>query len=186
MDKKIPIHSRSISIDSFEVGDNLILLEGTLRDDRLIPSYYYSIGEHREPGTFHHITIRMTISLPRLVIVSTEAEMPITPKEECIEIKKCIKRLIGLRIKHGFTIKVKEVMGGTLGCIHLTNLVLAMGSAAIQGFAAYCSRTREGSDTKILEFDVSPLINSCHLWGEDGPLVAKVKEFLDKGAKGKR
>lgn len=180
LDKKIPIHSRNISIDCFEIGDNLILLEGTLRDDRLLRSYYYSLGEYREPGVIHHMRINMRVSLPQLVITSAEAEMPATPREECIEIKDCIKKLIGLHVKHGFTRKVRKIMGGTLGCIHLTNLVLAMGSATIQGFASYCSRTREEGNTKISQFDVSPLINSCHLWRKDGPLVVKVRESQER------
>lgn len=180
MEKKIRIHSRNISIDCFEVGDNLILLEGVLRDDRLFPSYYYSVGEYRDPGILHHIAVSMKISLPQLVITSAEAEMPTIPMAKCIEAKDCVKKLVGLQIKSGFTRKVSQIIGGTLGCVHVTNLVLAMASAAIQGFAAYCSRAREQSDTKILEFDVSPLINSCHLWRANGPLIAKIREFLKR------
>ena len=132
MDKKIRIHSRNISIDCFEVGDDLMLLEGSLGDDRLFPSYYHAIGEHHNPGILHHITLSMTISLPGLVITSVKAEMPTIPNEECFEVKEIAGKLVGLRIKHGFTKNVRNIMGGTSGCIHLTNLVLAMGSTAFQ------------------------------------------------------
>ena len=177
MDKKIRIHSRNISIDCFEVGDDLMLLEGSLGDDRLFPSYYHAIGEHHNPEILHHITLSMTISLPGLVITSVKAEMPTIPNEECFEVKEIAGKLVGLRIKHGFTKNVRNIMGGTSGCIHLTNLVLAMGSTAVQGFASYCTRVREDNNNKLPDFDASVFINSCRLWRADGLFVTKIKEF---------
>ncbi len=154
-----------------------MLLEGSLRDDRLFPSYYHAIREHHKPGILHYIKLSMTISLTGLVITSVKAEMPTIPNEECLKVKECVAKLVGLRIKHGFTKNVRNIMGGISGCIHLTNLVLAMGSAAVQGFTSHCTRVREDNNNKLPDFDASVFIDSCRLWKADGLFVRKIMEL---------
>ena len=58
-------------------------------------------------------------------------------------------------------------------------LILAMGPAVIQGFAAYQSRKPVVFDSNrekmILEF----LVNTCRAWREDGPFVEMLKKDLN-------
>lgn len=48
----IRIHSRNISVDTYEAGEDRLLMEGTLRDDRFFPSYFYSARKFVDPGSF--------------------------------------------------------------------------------------------------------------------------------------
>jgi len=174
------IHKRNISVDTFETGDGTIMVEGKLRDDRLLPSFVYSSGKFMEPGAIHDIVVRLTVSLPRLLIEKAEADMRHVPSDICREVVTSVERLVGLEIKHGFTQKVIDSMGGIQGCLHMNNLILAMASAAVQGQWAYHSRKRGDSAMKLPEFDPSLVVNSCWLWREDGDNVRKMLEVLKK------
>ncbi len=174
------IHKRNISVDTFETGDGTIMVEGKLRDDRLLPSFVYSSGKFMEPGAIHDIVVRLTVSLPRLLIEKAEADMRHVPSDICREVVTSVERLVGLEIKHGFTQKVIDSMGGIQGCLHMNNLILAMASAAVQGQWAYYSRKRGDSAMKLPEFDPSLVVNSCWLWREDGDNVRKMLEVLKK------
>lgn len=177
---KIHIHKRNISVDTFETGDGTIMVEGKLKDDRLQPSVLYSTRKFTEPGVIHDIVVRFTVSLPRLLIEKAEADMRHVPHDVCREVVTSVKRLVGLEIKHGFTQKVIDSMGGIQGCIHMNNLILAMGSAAVQGQWAYYSRKRDNSPMKVPKFDPSLLVNSCWLWREDGDYTKRMMKVLEK------
>lgn len=177
---KTHIHKRNISVDTFETGDGTIMVEGKLKDDRLLPSFLYSTGKVSEPGVIHDIVVRLTVSLPRLLIEKAEADMRHVPSEVCREVITSVEKLVGLEIKHGFTQKVIDSMGGIQGCIHMSNLILAMGSAAVQGQWAYYSRKRDKPLMKVPKFDPSLLINSCWLWREDGDYIKRMMKVLKK------
>jgi hypothetical protein len=74
-------------------------------------------------------------------------------------------------ITRGFTAKVKKLVGGTKGCTHLLELLLAMAPAPVQGFAAHQSRKPAAFDPDRMKFILKYLINTCHAWREDGPVV---------------
>ncbi len=85
-----------------------------------------------------------------------------------------LKKLKGLCIAPGFTSKVKKVLGGINGCLHLTTLVLAMAPAVIQGYWVY--RNKEKGDNEIsLEIINDYLIDTCWVWRKDGPLAEQLK-----------
>ena len=70
--------------------------------------------------------------------------------------------------------KVKEIIGDTKGCAHLTSLVIAMGPSAVQGYwAAYGV---ERSKIELHQEAVKNLINTCYIWREDGPLIMGLRE----------
>lgn len=177
---KTQIHKRSISVETYEIEEDTLLVEGELRDDRIFPSFVYSVGKFMEPGIIHNITVRITVSLPQLLIENAEADMPHVPSDVCREVKSRVNELVGLRIKHGFTQKTLDIMGGIKGCIHMTNLILAIASAAVQGQWAYYSRRRDKSPVRLPEFDPSLVINSCWLWREDGDNIKRMVEMAEK------
>jgi hypothetical protein len=99
---------------------------------------------------------------------------PYHPREECPEVLPWIRKLEGLEIAPGFSMKVKKVIGGVKGCAHLTSLVIAMGESAVQGYwAAYVAERRK---IGLREQTIRKFINTCHLWKEDGPIVKEVRE----------
>lgn len=180
------IHTRDISVRCYETGEAEILIEGSLADERLFPFFLYSANQSRDPGVIHQMIIRMRLSLPELTILAADAEMRIVPVAGCREIADSLRKLVGLRIRSGFTNEVRRLLSKTAGCLHLTNLILAMSSAAVQGVWTYYSRKRQGSQIKRPEMDGSMIIDSCWLWREDGPLAARFRKNREEGTASKR
>jgi hypothetical protein len=165
------VHNRGISIQTFDVGDHSILVEGSLIDHRYQPRLNESSEEHE---LVHHMVISLKVKGPQMVIEQAEATMPHHPRQECPEVLPWIRNLKGLEIAPGYSIKVKRVIGGTKGCAHLTSLVIAMGESAVQGYwAAYFE---ESGKIGLREQTIKKFINTCHLWKEDGPIVKGLRE----------
>jgi hypothetical protein len=174
--KKELIHSRKITVNCYETDAERFVVEGFLTDERLFPFNLYTLGEKREAGLMHHIALTMEITIPQMRIVSAIVEMPVVPDPGCREIKEAVHRLDGRCIQPGFSNEVRELFRKETGCLHLTNLILAMSSAAIQGLWCYLSRVREGAPPPLPDTDGSMLINSCHMWRQDGPFVQKINK----------
>jgi hypothetical protein len=164
-----------------DLGDHTIEVEGDLIDHRDPPAHHVP-SEERE--LVHHMVIRMKIKGPAMFIEQAEATMPHHPRQECPVVLPWIRKLEGLRIAPGFTMKVKRVVGGKNGCAHLTSLIIAMGESAVQGYwAAYgVERGRE----RGREQDLKKFINTCYLWREDGPIVKEFRERLESQAPSER
>ncbi|MBN1636447.1 MAG: DUF2889 domain-containing protein [Deltaproteobacteria bacterium] len=187
MNNKQLIHTRDITINTYEIAENTILIEGILKDIQHCPWYFYTTGEFREPGFAHHMTVEMRVSLPRLMITNIESRMPIAADNVCREVQNQIKEIIGLSvIRKGFKKKVSEILGGTRGCIHVTGLILEMSAAAIQGQWAYYNKVVDGKLVKVPEFDLSILANSCWLWRKNGPFFDKIRKVEAEVAKLKK
>ncbi len=164
------VHGRDIAIRTYDLGGERILVEGRLKDERHRPRS----GETFEgPFLVHDMVVRMTVQGPRMSIQAVEAQMPQHPREGCTEVLPWMQRLVGERIVSGFTQRVKELVGETRGCAHLTSLFIAMGPAAVQGYwAAY------GVDRSQIRIDdprILGVVNTCYLWREDGPLVEALR-----------
>lgn len=171
------IHERKIHVRTFETGENRIRIEGTLTDERFCPSFLYSIMSFINPGRVHRMTVLLDVTLPDLTIEEVEAEMPTVPVDVCREIRDVVTRLAGLRMTRGFTNRIKDVMGGRKGCLHMTHLINAMSAAAVQGSYAYYTRVREDGRIKSPDFDGSIIVNSCHIWREGGPFASRLEEM---------
>ena len=168
-------------MSTYETDMDDIIVEGTLKDNRLIP-YYRPSGEKRPPHTVHHMVIRMRIGAASFSIEDIEAEMPEIPHVECPRTSESLLKIKGMKIAPGFTEKVKKILGGINGCSHLTALVHAMASAAVQGIWVYNSRKPENAG---ISFDMMDeyLIDTCWVWRKEGPFVTGLKrEQKNKGS----
>ena len=163
------VHTREISIRTFDLGDHSILVEGSLIDHRYPPRFNEA---SEEPELVHHMVISLMVKGPGMVIEQAEATMPHHPRKECPEMLPWIRNLEGVEIAPGYTMKVKKLIGGIRGCAHLTSLAIAMGESAVQG---YWSAYGPKKGAQIPEQTINKLINTCHLWKEDGPLVKKIR-----------
>ena len=160
------VHTREISIRTFDLGNHHILVEGCLIDHRYRPRRKDTLAG---PELVHNMVIRLKVKGPRMLIEQAEAAMPHHPRKECPEVLPSMRNLEGLEIAPGYTMKVKRLVGGVKGCAHLTSLVIAMGESAVQGYwAAYGV---EKGRTALNEQTIRKFINTCHLWKEDGPIL---------------
>lgn len=168
------VHTRDISMQTSDLGDHYILVEGSLIDH----GYRLKEGDDpMEPKLVHHMVIRLKVKGPGMKIEQAEAAMPHHPREECTEVLPWIRNLEGLEVAPGYTMKVKRAIGGIKGCAHLTSLVIAMGESAVQGYwAAYGA---ERGKTGLPEQTIKKFINTCYLWKEDGPIVKGLRQNLE-------
>lgn len=175
-------HTRVLEINTYEVEQDLAIVEGTLKDDCFV-SRYLASGDQRPPGTIHHMIVRMKIRSPDLTIEEIEAEMLSVPREGCRQTIDTIKALEGIRIASGFTMKVKEMLGGPKSCAHMVSLVLAMAPAAVQGVGAATSQ-RPLDLSAYAQRVMGFLTDTCWVWRKGGPLEQahreQLKDYLER------
>jgi hypothetical protein len=177
IDREKKIHSRDIKIATFAYDDAHIIVEGELNDNRIISNFSHT-GDYYPPGNIHHMFLRLLIEIESIRIVQVEIEMPGIPHQECPESISNFAKLEGMRIAPGFTSKVRNLIGGPKGCAHLSGLLMAMASAALQGLWTYLARDYQ-PDVNISAAANEYLVNTCWVWRQDGPLV----DSLSKGDK---
>ena len=172
------LHSRSIEIVTYECDEDHIIVEGRLRDDRLV-EIYHAAGEKRSPQTVHDMKVQVQIDCRTLTIEDVRTEMPGVPHDGCDQTSESLNKLKGIRVAPGFTSKVKRALGGTRGCLHLTTLVLAMAPAIMQGFWVHGSRD-PGSRQITGDMIENYLVDTCWVWRRDGDLIKKFSPLGEK------
>jgi hypothetical protein len=129
------------------------------------------------PGNIHHMLIRLLIEIESIRIVRVAIEMPGIPYEECPETIPAFAKLEGIRIAPGFTSKVRSLVGGPKGCAHLSGLLMAMASAALQGLWTYRARNRQ-HDKDMSQMANAYLVDTCRVWRQDGPLIDRLRKEI--------
>ncbi len=176
--KEAPIHERKLEVRTYPLEDNRVIVEGWLRDERLIFGFHRD-GRPRPPGVVHFMGVRLLLGERPLTILEAEAEMSTTPHELCPTVADSVKKVIGLPIVSGFSDQVRKRICGAEGCSHLMHLILAMAPAALHGAWAHQSRDHQPVPRSFEEIPGLPyLINSCQLWKEEGPLVGQIKAMF--------
>ena len=170
-----PIHTRNVECFGYIREDGLWDIEGHMTD---VKSYAFT-NSHRgelKPGEpVHNMWIRITVD-DRLAIHNAEASTEHSPYAVCPAAADNYHKLIGLRIKSGWLNEVKERLGGTGGCTHLTELLGPMATTAFQTAWASRNKGREMVGLPKLE-DRQPkdrrpaLLNTCHAYASDSPVV---------------
>lgn len=166
-----PIHNRQINITSHVYDESHILVCGELHDRRLVITYLLD-GRLRDPDSIHRMRICMKVNTETLTITELDVEMPCTPHAQCLEVQQSLKSIAGLRLASGFTSRVRQLVGGPKGCIHLTTLLLAMAPAALQGYWTQADRNPRGRRVSKEHLE-RYLVNSCYTWREDGGALYK-------------
>ncbi len=174
-------HGRVIDMKTYVVDDNMVIVEGKLRDDRY-QSVYDLTGEKQTAGPIHHLVIRLLIRGRSMEIVDAEAEMLHVPHEECKITRESIAEIIGLEIKGGFLKEIRKKIGGIKGCAHLTHLLSVMSQEVFQGIVAVQRKDRTPlpknlDDMKGLE----NLLGSCKIWEQGGIKLSKLQKAIEDG-----
>ena len=178
--KESPVHERRLELRTYPVDKDRLIVEGWLRDDRLVEGYHWD-GRPSPSGIVHWMCVRLLVGGWPLSILDAEAEMPGVPHELCPTTLEAVKKIVGLSIVSGYSEQVRKRLGGIQGCTHLTQLILTLGPAAVHGYWTQRSRERHPVPRLLEEFPgLDAVINSCRLWREDGPLVKMVQDTLEK------
>lgn len=157
------LHRREISLHGYKRDDGLYDIEGHLYDVKDV-DFQVASGLRRAGEPVHSMWLRITVD-KTLHIVDAEAASDAMPYIGfCDEIAPDYKKLVGMAIRPGFTNRVREALGGTRGCTHITELI---GSLATTAFQTLAGQGVMKQDTKPYQLD------RCHALRTDGPAVAR-------------
>ncbi len=180
-------HERRITISSAAVGEGRVLVTGELVDVRTA-DYFLFTGERVPAGTLHHLVVRMLVDPATMTVLDAESAMIKVPRPQCREAENLAAKLKGLVITRGFTKRVKELFAGPAGCTHMTELILDMAPAAVQGIWAWQAREKPGKigpgDIARMKGIREKLRDSCVAWRSDGPAYHKLVTTIDALAEG--
>ena len=125
------LQSRRIVCEGFKRADGLYEVEAQLVD---VKPYAVSVGDRGEIAAgepFHEMRLRVTVD-EGFLIHEAEATTVLAPYRDCASINQTYGRLVGLRLGPGFHKQVRERFAGSAGCTHLTELIPAVVTTAMQ------------------------------------------------------
>lgn len=174
---------RTITVTTHKAGPGKAVVEGRLVDQRFRENFLLT-GEKRPAGEFHDMIVRFLVNTSHLTIEDVEVELVKVPRQECSTLYDSLSIIKGVRISKGFTQKIKSLLGGVQSCSHLRELVEAMGPAVLQGI--FCIVAENEADLRVLignsqmrKHFADSVVNSCHVWREDGPEFKKILGVLN-------
>lgn len=160
------LHTRAIVLEGFRREDGLFDIEARLDDTKTYPFANEDRGEIAPGEKLHGMLMRLTID-EDMVVVACEANTEFGPYTVCPAITPNFANLAGLRIGPGWTRRVKEVVGGVKGCTHLVELLGPMATVAFQTLVVV--RRKKAA----VASGPPALLNTCHAYAADGPVVAR-------------
>ena len=133
----------------------------------------------------HEMKVEVDVALPGMNILDVRGRMIRIPHEGCKKGLAALPRAVGLEIKRGLSVKMEETIGGSIGCSHMTNLVMEACYCSIQGqYAAFRESFPDLGDDMTpqermkLFMTMRPhMINSCALYSDDSELVIQAKKL---------
>jgi hypothetical protein len=164
------MHTRAIVTQGFRREDGLWDIEGSLIDTKAY-AFPNSWRGRIEPGVpIHEMLVRLTVD-DSLTVVAIECATDHSPYAICNAIMPNFQRLVGERIGPGWRRRVRALVGGAEGCAHHFELLCLLATVAFQTTVPLRQRPENAAA------GAGFLINSCHVWREDGELA---KEFATR------
>lgn len=171
------VHTRSICVKAYARDDGLWDLEAELTDVKE-RDFALAVGVRRAGEPVHAMQLRLTIDTA-LNVVDAQAQSQWVPYPgHCDSFGDAYRQLVGLNLLRGFRHAVRQRLGGTQGCTHLTELSDVLPTAAVQAFAGEVFRPRdqahepEAADHQ--ERGRRPFqLDRCRALRVDGPAVQK-------------
>ncbi len=164
-----PMHTRTVECRGYQRDDGLWDIEGHLIDTKPFAIPNEDRGGEIPPGEpLHEMWIRLTVDTD-LVVHDVEVCTDHSPYSVCGGIVENFKALKGLTIKAGWTQKTRHLLGGTKGCTHLLELLGPVATTAFQ--TLYPARIKR--DDAVERTRRPGLVDSCHAYASDGPIVLR-------------
>ena len=157
------LHRRDITVRGYKRDDGMFDIEGHLHDTKDV-DFKVASGQRQAGDSLHSMWLRITIDRT-MTIVDAEAATDAMPYlGYCDQVAPDYKKLIGLALRPGFNGRVKQLLGGTHGCTHITDLIGIVATTAFQTIAGQGLQT---SGTKPYQLD------RCHALALTAPAVAR-------------
>ncbi|HPQ95385.1 MAG: DUF2889 domain-containing protein [Thiothrix sp.] len=171
------IHTRTVTCQGYEREDGLWDIEGHMVDTKSYSFPNRDRGGRIQAGEpLHGMRIRLTIDTD-LLIHAAEQSTDFAPHAYCHEVPHFVHGLVGQRIGPGWTQRCKNLMGGSSGCTHITELLGPMATTAYQTLVKVHFRkttqpeTAPAATTETDSNRKPRFIGSCHALQESSPVV---------------
>lgn len=166
---RTPLHARRYDFRGYKRCDGLFDIEGRIVDAKDYDFANQDRGTIQAGEPVHDMAVRLTLD-ERFVIRDIEAETAAGPFAICPAITANYRKLIGERLGRGWRQTLRELLGGTEGCTHITEMLGAMATVAFQTILP----ARTAPSTGAVLADSRPLLlNSCHAFASDSPVVRR-------------
>lgn len=164
---RIELHHRQIDLRGYRRSDGLYEIEGRVVDTK---TYAIRIEERtRAAGDpIHDMSVRMIVD-EDLVVRDIIAVMDAWPHDACSGAASAMSAMVGRRIKPGWTMLVKETLGGPGSCTHLRELLLPMATAAYQTL----SSVRQARPDEVDDAGKPVRIDSCYAYAAHRDIVRR-------------
>jgi Protein of unknown function (DUF2889) len=163
-------HTRDLRVEVYKRADNLWDVEARLTD-RKANDFRLATGPRSASEPVHDMTVCVTINEQFDVLKASAQAHSVPYPGYCEVISPAYEQLVGLNLLKNFNREVRNRLGKTNGCTHMTELTAIMPTAAVQAFAGEVRRpiTSEKSGQKS---DNPPFfIDGCHALAREGRAV---------------
>lgn len=185
-DEREHLHTRAIEINGYRRADGQYDIEAHLTDSKSFGQTNYDRGTIEPGEPIHDMWLRLTLD-EQMRITAVEAVSDRTPYALCPTAAPNFTKLVGMRIKAGFLREANHVVGGTVGCTHLRELLQQMATTAFQTINPAKARREmqakgiadppgsDAMDKRVTEKwgGGNKILNTCLAYDEKGPLVKR-------------
>ncbi len=169
---RTPMHTRTVRVDAYRRDDGRWDLEAELVDVKPHDTPLQS-GVRKGGDAMHAMRLRVTIDAEFSILDAVAVSDSVPYPGYCETIVGDYRRLIGLNLVRGFRAALRERLGETRGCTHLTELAQSLPTAAVQAFAGDTRRQQE-MERQAAGIGSRPFqIDRCHALRSDGPAVRR-------------
>jgi hypothetical protein len=161
-------HTRAYEIAGYRRADGLWDIEARMTDAKTYSFHNEHRGQIRAGEPLHDMWIRLTID-EGLVVRDIEAATDGAPFAVCPAITPNFKRMIGARVGAGWRRAIRQHLAGVEGCTHLAEMLGAMATVAFQTLYPVLAK----KDAENPRPGKPALLDSCHAYRSDGPVVKK-------------
>ena len=156
------VHHRTIEMRAYAREDGLFDVEAHLVDRKPFDFLRPSAPQPVPAGQpLHDLWVRLTLDT-EFTVRAIAASSDVTPWALCREAEATLQVLVGERVARGWSTKVKEQLRGAAGCTHLMEMLVTIGTTALQGIRGSDPSRRLGAEGKI---------DSCFAYGRQRSVV---------------
>ncbi|NLQ17893.1 DUF2889 domain-containing protein [Marinomonas sp. M1K-6] len=168
--KRKLMHRRGIEAYGFLREDGLWDIEASMQDRKPYNVDRDFDGSVVPAGSpFHDISVCLTLD-ETFLIKEVSVSMDSFPFPSCGGAAPSFDILKGTRIGPGWNSWLKKNLSGRLGCTHVMELFPVLATTAFQTMWQPLGQKYP----EQVPLAISKLVNTCHGWADDGPMVRKL------------
>ena len=161
------IHHRIIDMRAYAREDGLYDVEAHLVDRKPFDFNRLLLPDPVPAGQpLHDLWVRLTVDAD-LVVRAIEAASDVTPYGVCKEAESTLSVLVGEKVARGWSSRVKERLRGAASCTHLMEMLIPLGTTALQGIRGLLAERHTAVDSN----GIPVKIDSCYAYGVQREVV---------------